>query len=204
MEDQSMAQTKPMMTFPNAVKTCLRKYADFQGRATRAEYWWWLLATLIGSVIFSAVDSSIASFSGPDWDYSPFATIFALAVLLPDLAVTARRLHDIGKSGWWQLVWYAALPVVVITLVIGLILAIVLGSPEGSWEFEGRSWSFEDASLSVAGVVALLVCVGIALLIALGMFIWWLVWMISHGQTGTNRHGTDPRASDPQPQEELP
>ena len=38
------AQTKPMMTFPDAVKTCLRKYGDFSGRATRAEYWWWVLA----------------------------------------------------------------------------------------------------------------------------------------------------------------
>ena len=84
MENQSTAQTKPMMSFPNAVKTCLRKYGDFSGRATRAEYWWWSLATLIGSVIFSAVDSSIASFSGPGWDYSPFATIFTLAVILPD------------------------------------------------------------------------------------------------------------------------
>ena len=61
MEHQSMAQTKPRMTFPNAVKTaCLRKYGDFSGRATRAEYWWWVLAVLIGSSIFNAVDSSIA------------------------------------------------------------------------------------------------------------------------------------------------
>ena len=41
---RSPAQTKPMMTFPDAVKTCLRKYGDFSGRATRAEYWWWVLA----------------------------------------------------------------------------------------------------------------------------------------------------------------
>ena len=61
MENRSMAQTKPMMTFPNAVKTCLRKYGDFSGRATRAEYWWRVLAVVIGSSIFTAIDSSIAS-----------------------------------------------------------------------------------------------------------------------------------------------
>ena len=204
MENQSTAQTKPMITFPNAVKTCLRKYGDFSGRATRAEYWWWSLAVLIGSVIFSAVDRSIASFSGPGWDYTPFATIFSLAIILPELAVTARRLHDIGKSGWWQLVWYAALPVAFITFVIGVILAIVLGSPEGSWEFEGLDWKANDISLSAAGGLALLLGVGIAFLIGLGVFIWWLVWMISQGQTGSNRHGPDPRASDPAAEEQLP
>ena len=78
MENQSMAQPKPMMTFPDAVKTCLRKYGDFSGRATRAEYWWWVLAVVIGSSIFTAVDSSIASFSGQG--YTPFATIFSLAM----------------------------------------------------------------------------------------------------------------------------
>ena len=198
MENQSTAQTKPMMTFPNAVKTCLRKYGDFSGRATRAEFWWWTLAVVIGSFIFSAVDSSIASFSGPGWDYTPFATIFGLAVILPDLAVTARRLHDIGKSGWWQLVWYAAIPVAVITLAIGLIFAIVL-SGDASWDFTsegGFNWE-GDNDIPAASALAFLLGVGIAFLIGLGVFIWGLVWMISQGQAGPNRHGLDPRASDP-------
>ena len=116
MENRSMVQTKPMMTFPNAVKTCLRKYCDFSGRATRAEYWWWVLAVVIGSSIFTAVDSSIASFSGQG--YTPFATIFSLAIILPGLAVTARRLHDIGKRGWWQLAWVAISLLALIPIVV--------------------------------------------------------------------------------------
>ena len=205
MEHQSMAQTKPMMTFPDAVKTCLRKYGDFSGRATRAEYWWWVLAVVIGSSIFTAVDSSITSFSGQD--YAPFATIFSLALILPKLTVTARRLHDIGKSGWWQMVWYAAIPVAFITFMIGLILAIVLGASEGgSWEFleGGLTWETDDIPFSAASVLALLLGVGIAFLIGLGVFIWSLIWLISQGQADTNHYGPDPRASDPTAQEELP
>ncbi len=78
------------MTFVEAIKTCLLKYADFEGRATREEYWWFFLAILIGSAI-----TSVLSYK----DY----TVFSLVTILPLLAAGARRLHDINKSGWWQL-----------------------------------------------------------------------------------------------------
>ena len=89
------------MPIQEAVKVCLRKNADFGGRATRPEFWWWVLATTIASLVLGAVDSLIGVLTG-GYGYSPFSTIFTLAILLPHLAVTARRLHDIGKTGWWQ------------------------------------------------------------------------------------------------------
>ena len=183
MENRSMAQTKPMMTFPNAVKTCLRKYGDFSGRATRAEYWWWVLAGLTGSSIFTAVDSSIASFSGQG--YTPFATIFTLAIILPGLAVTARRLHDIGKSGSWQLAWVAIYLLALIPIVVGLVISI---SPDG---FALDSLSGDEGSF-----LPLLMGFAITLLIWLGVFIWSLIWLISQGQAGPNRYGPDPRVSE--------
>ena len=191
MEHQSMTQTKPMMTFPNAVKTCLRKYSDFSGRATRAEYWWWVLAVLIGSSIFTAVDSSIASLSGPG--YGPFATIFSLAIILPEVAVTARRLHDIGKSGWWQLAWVAISLLSLIFIVVGLVIS---RSPDG--------FTFNLPSGDEGSFLLLLLGFAITLLIWLGVFIWSLIWLISQGQADTNHYGPDPRASDPTEQEEPP
>ena len=97
-------ESKPMMTIQESVKVCLRKYADFRGRATRAEFWCGPLAAVIAGLVLGAVDSFINVLAG-GYAYSPFYTIFNLAILLPNLAVTARRLHDIGKTGWWQLVW---------------------------------------------------------------------------------------------------
>lgn len=85
------------MKFGEAIKTCFSKYADFSGRARRSEYWFWALFTgiagyalgLIGGFIFGA-DSPMSSL---------LSGLFGLAVLIPNLAVAWRRLHDIGKSG---------------------------------------------------------------------------------------------------------
>jgi uncharacterized membrane protein YhaH (DUF805 family) len=93
------------MTFLDAVKTCLAKYADFNGRATRHEYWWFFLAVLLGSAVASTIG------------YRDYA-LFALATLLPMIAVGARRLHDTNRSGWWQLL--ALVPFGVILVMIFL------------------------------------------------------------------------------------
>jgi uncharacterized membrane protein YhaH (DUF805 family) len=79
------------MTFTDAVQTCFRKYADFNGRATRSELWWWVLFLVLASAAAQVVSNALNALIG-------------LATLLPSVAVTARRLHDIGRSGWWQLV----------------------------------------------------------------------------------------------------
>lgn len=79
------------MNFVQAVSTCMSKYIVFSGKASRPEFWWFMLAQLLvltGASFFSETVSDVAAF----------------ALLLPTLAVGARRLHDIGKSGWWQLI----------------------------------------------------------------------------------------------------
>ena len=80
------------MTFQDSIKLCFQKYADFSGRAKRPEFWWFALFCFLGALILEFVGSYVS------W-------AFSLVTLLPSLAVGARRLHDIGKSGWWQLVW---------------------------------------------------------------------------------------------------
>lgn len=92
------------MTFAESVSTCLKKYVDFNGVASRSEFWWFMLFVFVAAVVLG-------------WVSPLLANIFGLAMLLPELAVGARRLHDTGRSGWWQLL--LLLP------VIGLIVLIV-------------------------------------------------------------------------------
>ncbi|PZQ66079.1 MAG: DUF805 domain-containing protein [Variovorax paradoxus] len=78
------------MKFMDAVKTCFTKYADFTGRASRSEYWWFVLFEVIVLIVAQIIHQYVYA-------------IAALGFLLPALAAGARRLHDIGKSGWFLL-----------------------------------------------------------------------------------------------------
>jgi uncharacterized membrane protein YhaH (DUF805 family) len=79
-----------MMPFFESIRVCLIKYAEFTGRATRPEFWWFsLFITLVASALVYLSQTA--------------GNIFLIAMLLPLLAAGARRLHDIGKSAWWLL-----------------------------------------------------------------------------------------------------
>jgi uncharacterized membrane protein YhaH (DUF805 family) len=94
------------MGFGQAVSTCFSKYATFSGRARRSEFWWWMLLLLIISLITNGLDFSLGlHITGGSGKTSPgwIASIVGLVLLVPTLAVTFRRLHDTGRSGWWWL-----------------------------------------------------------------------------------------------------
>lgn len=91
------------MSFVQAVQVCLRKYVDFSGRAVRSEFWWFALFQLIVMVVASMLGQTVYA-------------IVALALVLPSLAVGARRLHDVGKSGWFLLLHL--LPIIGILVLI--------------------------------------------------------------------------------------
>lgn len=96
---QSMPPNLPMLGFPESVVRCLRKYVTFRGRATRAEYWWFsLFNTLLGMVVYAAVQHLMGTEAADG-----AASIVQLALFLPMLAVSVRRLHDIDFRGWWML-----------------------------------------------------------------------------------------------------
>lgn len=80
------------MTFGESISTCFSKYAAFEGRASRSEYWWWFLFTFLASLATGIINDKLSA-------------IFSLLVLLPSLAVGARRLHDIDRSAWFLLLW---------------------------------------------------------------------------------------------------
>ncbi len=83
----------------------LKKYADFTGRARRKEFWMFVLIYMIINIILAVLGLGIIS------------AIVALALLVPSISIGARRLHDTGRSGWWQLIYLIPL--------IGLIVMIV-------------------------------------------------------------------------------
>ncbi len=104
-----------------------RIFGTFEGRATRSEYWYWTLWCVIATFAAAIVDALIGT-------ASVVSGLFWLLVLVPTLAVSARRLHDIGKSGWWQLLYL--LP------VIGSLVLFVffcLPSQEGANRFGGAA-----------------------------------------------------------------
>ena len=197
-----MTETKPMMPFPEAIKSCLRQYVGFRGRATRAEYWWWVLGTVVVSILLFIVDGIIFGFE-PD-SSAVFQPLFGLATLLPGLAVAARRLHDIGQTGWWQLVWYSIAHVAWMPVVVSIFLALAVISDTTGVAFD-MIWTGED--FGIAGIFLLLpvvISAVVALSITIPLVVWAVYWMTRLGQTGPNQYGPDPRAVHPMESTELP
>lgn len=93
------------MTFSQSIKSVFSKYADFSGRATRSEYWYFylfnFLVTMVFYIAFFAMLGSGSRDSSAVGYLSVMIIIYALVMTIPSLAVTVRRLHDTGHSGWW-------------------------------------------------------------------------------------------------------
>ncbi len=94
-----------MVGFGEAFPLFLKNYAAFNGRSSRGAYWWSSLVYILISVVIVIVDlmlfsSVTASLQGN----GPVSILFGLATLVPSLAIGVRRLHDVGKSGWWLLI----------------------------------------------------------------------------------------------------
>lgn len=99
------------MNFSTAISTCLSKYGTFAGRATRSEFWWFYLFTVLLGWGSSVVGAIVLGEAG---DF--LSGVISLVFFIPILAAGSRRLHDIGRSGWWQLL---------LLTLIGVILLII-------------------------------------------------------------------------------
>jgi len=141
----------------------LKKYSVFSGRAPRAEYWWFSLGVILWVVVFDFLERL-----APDTDL--LSAIFNLAIVVPSIAVTVRRLHDTDRPGWWMLIFVA--PVVIVTTA-----AVWIG-------ISGA----EPDSLSTLFLV-----MGFAIIAdVIALF----VFMARPGTDGPNRYGPDPYGPD--------
>ena len=122
------------MNFTTAVQTCLKKYVDFSGRASRSEYWYFALAYFILMIVSGMISEMLSS-------------VLALGVFLPSLAVATRRLHDIGKSGWWQLIALTGIGILL------LLYWFVQPSSPGANQYGAGAGAAPDAAAVPPGAV---------------------------------------------------
>lgn len=151
------------MEFIPAVKTALNKFATFSGRASRSEYWWFYLFTYLVSLTGSILTGILPLFG-------IFFGIGILALIIPTLSVTVRRLHDTGKSGWW----IVATSVVPALLLVPVVLSAVAAG---------------DSSLALAGIFLAVPLLG---LLVIAGYITLFVFMLLPGDEGTNKYGESP------------
>ncbi len=114
------------MNFRIAIIKCFMLYFVFKGRAKRAEFWWFFLFLMILAIMTSIIDSNLGTeivtnnmgtiSEADDQKTGIFSVVTQLITFIPGLAVTARRLHDTNRSGWWQLLWIA--PFITIPIII--------------------------------------------------------------------------------------
>ena len=101
------------MNFIEAIQAGFRNYVNFSGRASRSEYWYWILFVILVIIATSLIDVAISS----GGSIQLLTTIAELALFLPGLSVAVRRLHDTDRSGWWILLSFIPLIGAIVLLV---------------------------------------------------------------------------------------
>ena len=186
------------MQFGEAIKNGFQNYANFRGVASRSEFWYWTLFTVLVSLGTSIVDSAI----GLALDMQAFTlvnTLGSLALLLPGLAVAVRRFHDAGFSAWWYSIPQVATLIVLIWFMIALITFIFenMSSLLDPAALEAWLISIADPSSTAAGDFAyMLVASNVLpsfialLLVGLGTFVFNIVIYVlpTRSVEAGNRH----------------
>ncbi|APE44346.1 DUF805 domain-containing protein [Sulfitobacter alexandrii] len=172
------------MTFAQAVRTCLRRYATFSGRAPRPEYWYFALFGFLGSLLLGFVDSALFGdpvlLTAPGTvtvdNGGPIASVFGLAILIPSLAVGWRRMHDTGRSGLY--------------LLYPLIVLVGIGMFASFAGVFGHVMAGDLGGIFVGAFGIVLMLAAIVALISPFLVIWWLT---RPSQPGPNVYGPNPR-----------
>ena len=140
------------MQFGDAIKNGFLNYANFRGVATRSEFWYWTLFTVIVSIGTSIVDSAIGLALGMQ-NFTLTNTLAAVALLLPGLAVAVRRFHDAGFSAWWYSIPQLVTLIALIWFIVSLVTFIFenMSSLLDASAFEAWLISISDPSSTAAG-----------------------------------------------------
>ena len=108
------------MNFTQAISSGFNNYVNFTGRAARSEFWYWTLFAILASIAGELIGLALFSSSST---FTPVQTLVGLALFLPGLAVSVRRLHDLDRTGWWLLLIFT---------VIGMIVLLVWDCMRGT------------------------------------------------------------------------
>jgi len=168
----------------------LKRYAQFSGRSRRMEFWMWVIFVILAAIVLSLVDTvlglggrtqmgagAVPGSTGVTGAYANttggiLTGVFSLAILVPNIAVQVRRLHDIGRSGWWVGAFYL-LYVVVLVSAFAIGLSAIGGGPAGLASL-GLTMGFGALALLIYAIVL-------------------LVFFFLPGTVGPNRFGPDPK-----------
>ncbi len=161
------------MTFQQSIITCFRKYFIFSGRASRSEYWWFVLFNFLGALVASLAESFINAISGTPEGPTLLSGAFNLATFIPSLAVGWRRMHDTGRSGL-----YLLYPLIAMT-GLGIFIALFSG---------GGSTMTDD--MQVPLVFQLIIGIGLFVVILSPFIVLW--WLTRPSQPGQNEYGPNP------------
>lgn len=172
------------MSFTEAVNTCFRKYVTFSGRASRPEYWWFVLFLVLGNVVAGIVDGVLFG-SGEvevtDTGFTastngPIGSLFGLATFLPALAAAWRRMHDTGRSGLY--VFYPLIAMIGTFSFIGFVGGMQMLS---AGDFAGL----------FTGLVGIILIFAVIVLILSPFIV--LFWLTRPSQPGPNQWGPNPQ-----------
>ena len=163
----------PMVSFPQAINLGFKNYFKFNGRATRAENWWWVLFTVLAGIVLAVLDT-LTGTMGMFGDSGLLGGLFELGVIVPSLALGVRRLHDINRTGWWLLLVFGFFPIAAIGGGILLVSFFLLDN------------------FLILTVLGFAMVIGGGILGLIGIIVL-IVWAIKQGDTGPNKYGPDPR-----------
>ena len=112
------------MNFGESISSCFKKYATFEGRASRSEFWYFILAYNLFSIFIAIVEVNIGLVEADNIFYvwtgseiGALSTLFLIFILIPSISVTSRRLQDRGISGWWQLSYFTIIGIFIIPIL---------------------------------------------------------------------------------------
>ncbi|WP_380057801.1 DUF805 domain-containing protein [Falsihalocynthiibacter sp. SS001] len=180
------------MGFWQAIRTCFKKYVTFSGRASRSEYWYFILFLILGNFVFGLLDTAIfgtnvvevtsgdGTASAQVDNNGPLASLFSLIIFIPTLAAGWRRMHDTGRSGL-----YLLFPMLIMFGVFTLVWIAA-----GSVAFTGGFLGLETIAV-VMGALSTLVLIPIMLVALIGplLVLWWLT---RPSEPTPNQYGPNP------------
>lgn len=163
------------MSFGDSIRTCLRKYVTFSGRASRSECWWFVLFCSLGGAAAGIVDAIANGITGTRNGPTLVSGAFNLATLFPSIAVGWRRMHDTGRSGLY--LFYPLLVLIGVSTFAGLVEGF---QPLLSGDFH---------AIFAGGSTAIMV-VALAVLLLSPLIVLW--WLTPPSQPGPNQYGPNP------------